>query len=136
MKVILQDQVFAEPVFLYIADVPIFALPFGVFPNHSGGRHSGIIAPNYQVTGDRGYGLTHLGYYEVFSDYFDLATQADIYTKGGYNGDIRASWMKRYLLEGPATLHFGYGFSRLSSTTDYSPQLASAGGFAQFESWH
>lgn len=120
MKVIMQDQVFAEPVYLYIADVPIFALPFGVFPNHSGGRHSGIIAPNYQTTGGRGYGLTHLGYYWVINDYMDAAAQTDLYTKGGYNIDTRFEWMKRYLLSGPASLHLGYGFSRFSSEDPFA----------------
>ncbi|HWF43147.1 MAG TPA: putative LPS assembly protein LptD, partial [Candidatus Kapabacteria bacterium] len=121
MKVIMGDLVFAEPVYLYVADVPIFALPFGVFPNHSGGRHSGIIAPNYQTTGDRGYGLTHLGYYVVFNDYFDAAAQADIFTKGGWNADFKTEWMKRYLLSGPATLHLGYGYTRFNSVDPYTP---------------
>jgi hypothetical protein len=119
MKVIMQDQVFAEPVYLYVADVPIFALPFGVFPNHSGGRHSGIIAPNYQTTGSRGYGLTHLGYYWVINDYLDWGAQTDLYTKGGYNIDSRFEWMKRYLLSGPSSLHLGYGYSRFNSTDPF-----------------
>lgn len=120
MKVIMQDQVFAEPVYLYIADVPIFALPFGVFPNHGGGRHSGIIAPNYQTTGDRGYGLTHLGYYQVFSDYFDAYAQGDIYTKGGYNAESKLSFMKRYLFSGPVTLLGSYGNVRYSSDQPFT----------------
>ena len=120
MKVIMQDQIFAEPVYLYIADVPIFALPFGVFPNHGGGRHSGIIAPGYQTTGDRGYGLTHLGYYEVFSDYFDGRMQSDLFTKGGWNVDAMAEWNKRYLLNGAASLEVNYGKTRQSSVDPYS----------------
>ena len=119
MKVIMGDLIFAEPVYLYVADVPVFVLPFGVFPNHSGGRHSGIIAPNYQTTGDRGYGLTHLGYYVVFNDYLDAAAQADIYTKGGWNGDFKLEWMKRYLLNSAADIHLGYGFTRFNSVDQY-----------------
>ena len=115
MKVIMGDQIFAAPVILYVADVPIFALPFGVFPNHESGRHSGIIAPSYQTQGTRGYGLTHLGYYEVFNDYLDARAQSDIYTVGGYNVDFLAEYMKKYLLNSPATIEFGYGHTRLSS---------------------
>jgi len=59
MKVVMNDQVFAAPVYLYVADVPIFVLPFGVFPDHESGRHSGIIMPSYATQGGRGYGLTH-----------------------------------------------------------------------------
>ncbi len=115
MKVIMGDQIFAEPVYLYVADVPIFVLPFGVFPNHSGGRHSGIIPPSYQTQGGRGYGLTHLGYYEVWNDYLDSRIQSDIYTVGGYNIDFQTEWMKRYLLSSPASIELGYGFTRFSS---------------------
>jgi hypothetical protein len=120
MKVIMQDQVFAEPVYLYVADVPIFALPFGVFPNHAGGRRTGVIMPNYQVTGDRGYGLTHLGWYQVFSDYFDVAARSDIFTKGGYNLNVTALFMQRYLLSGPLSLNVGYGKTRINSVDPYT----------------
>src|ERR1019366_3149476 len=87
MKVVMGDQIFAEPVYLYVADVPIFVLPFGVFPNHESGRHSGIIMPSYNTQGNRGYGLIHGGYYWVFDDYADARAQGDVYTVGGYNVD-------------------------------------------------
>lgn len=119
MKVISGDQVFAAPVYLYIADVPIFALPFAVFPNHASGRTSGIIAPNYSTTGGRGFGLTHLGYYEVFDDYFDALVKTDLYTKGGYNLNFISQYMKRYLLNGPINLTVGYSKSRNSSVDPY-----------------
>ncbi len=120
MKVIMGDQVFAEPVYLYVADVPIFALPFGVFPNHGGGRHSGIVAPSYQTQGDRGWGLTHGGYYWVVNDYLDARAQGDIYTKGGYNVDLLVEGMKRYLLNSPASIEYGFGETRFNSSNPYT----------------
>lgn len=120
MKVNMGGQIFAAPVYLYVADVPIFALPFGVFPDHESGRHSGIIPPSYQTQGGRGYGLTHLGYYEVWSDYFDSRIQSDIYTVGGYNIDFQTEWMKRYLLNSAASIEAGYGFTRFSSGDPYT----------------
>lgn len=122
MKVVMRDKVFAAPVFMYVSDVPIFALPFGLFPNQGGGRRSGIIPPNYQTTGSRGFGLTHLGYYQVFSDYFDAAVQGDLYTKGGYNVSLLTQYMQRYLLSGPAQLNVGYGFTRLDENQPYQKQ--------------
>ena len=83
MKVIPQDKVVAEPVYLYIADVPVFALPFGVFPNQRG-RRSGLIAPAYGEDSRRGRFLTHLGYYWAMSDYMDISFRSDLYTKGGW----------------------------------------------------
>jgi len=86
MKVIPGDQIIAEPIYLYIADVPILALPFGVFPN-ARGRRSGIIAPAYGEDANRGKYLAHLGYYFAISDYMDLGLTSNLYSKGGYSAD-------------------------------------------------
>src|SRR5262249_36026328 len=107
-------------IFLYIADVPIFWLPIAVFPQHAHGRTSGIIPPNYSTVGSRGFGLTHLGYYQVFNEYFDAQVKADIYTKGGYHKFFGASFMKRYILNGPADLSLAYSKTRYSSTDPYN----------------
>lgn len=120
MKLISGDQVFAQPVVLYIADVPIFALPFGVFPNHQGGRRSGLIAPSYTTQSNRGYGLLHLGYYQIIDDYFDMAFKTDMYTRGGYNLTFQAQYMKRYVLTAPVTLELGFGRTRYSVDDPYS----------------
>jgi len=111
MKVVPGDQVVAEPVYLYVADVPIFALPFGVFPNQRG-RRSGIIAPAYGEN-QRGKYLAHLGYYWAISDYMDMNVRTDQYTKGGwalysdyrykllynFNGGVSGSYKRLHLGE-------------------------------------
>lgn len=97
MKVILRDHIVAEPIYFYIADVPLFALPFGVFPNKSG-RRSGLIAPAYGEDARRGRFLSHFGYYWAISDYMDLATTFDWFTRGG--------WLNRSLLRYSLRYHF------------------------------
>jgi len=82
MKVTVKDKVVARPVYFYIADVPVFALPFGVFPNQRG-RRSGIIAPAYGES-SRGRYLLHLGYYWAMNDYMDWNVRGDGYTKGSW----------------------------------------------------
>jgi lipopolysaccharide assembly outer membrane protein LptD (OstA) len=99
MKVMFQDKVIAEPVYLYIADVPIFALPFGVFPNKRG-RRSGIIAPAYGDDGRRGKFLSHLGYYAALSDYMDLSLRSDLYSKGGWAAYADYRYSLRYVFTG------------------------------------
>lgn len=89
MKVTLREQIVAEPVYFYIADIPIFALPFGVFPNQSG-RRSGIIAPAYGEDARRGRFLSHFGYYWAINDYLDLSSTFDWFTRGG--------WLNRSIL--------------------------------------
>jgi lipopolysaccharide assembly outer membrane protein LptD (OstA) len=83
MKVIVRDQIIAEPAYLYIEDVPVFWLPFGVFPGH-GGRRSGIITPAIVEDPTHGRLLHHLGYYWAISDYMDMNARTDLYTKGSW----------------------------------------------------
>jgi hypothetical protein len=99
MKVVMQDKVVAEPVYLYISDVPVFALPFGVFPN-KGGRRSGIIAPAYVDDPARGRGLLHLGYYWATSDYMDWNARSDLYSKGGWAAYSDLRYASRYSFTG------------------------------------
>ncbi len=99
MKVVPQDKVVAEPVYLYIADVPVFALPFGIFPNQRG-RRSGIIAPAYGEDGRRGKFLSHLGYYFALSDYMDINFKSDLYTKGGWAAYSNYRYALRYAFSG------------------------------------
>jgi lipopolysaccharide assembly outer membrane protein LptD (OstA) len=98
MKVVVKDRIIARPIFLAIDDVPVFALPFGVFPSQRG-RRSGLIAPAYGQS-TLGRYLLHLGYYWAMSDYTDLALRADGYTKGSWAlyGDFR--YALRYLFNG------------------------------------
>ncbi len=98
MKVTVRDNVVARPVYLYVADVPVFALPFGIFPNERG-RRSGIIAPAYGESG-RGRYLTHLGYYWAVSDYMDLALRSDLYSRGSLVLYADFRYALRYLLNG------------------------------------
>ncbi len=80
MKITLKQNIVARPIYLYISDVPVFALPFGIFPTQRG-RRSGIIAPAYGES-NRGRYLVHLGYYWAISDYMDWSIRGDGYTKG------------------------------------------------------
>ncbi|MEW6062642.1 MAG: LPS assembly protein LptD, partial [Bacteroidota bacterium] len=99
MRVTVRDKIVARPIYLYIADVPIFALPFGVFPSQ-GGRRSGIIAPAFVDKGSRGTGLEHFGYYFALSDYTDLAVVGDWLTSGTWRVSPNFRYVKRYDFSG------------------------------------
>ncbi|MBI5476703.1 MAG: LPS-assembly protein LptD [Ignavibacteriales bacterium] len=83
MKVTMQDKVFAEPIYMYISDVPVFWFPVAVFPN-KGGRRSGIIPPAIAEDAKHGRLLKRLGYYWAMNDYMDLTATSDLYTKGSW----------------------------------------------------
>jgi lipopolysaccharide transport LptD-like protein len=105
MKVVPQDKIVAEPVYLYIADVPVFALPFGVFPNQRG-RRSGLIAPAYGEDANRGRFLTHLGYYWAMSDYMDINFKSDLYSRGGWAGYSNYRYALRYNFSGSLSAEY------------------------------
>lgn len=107
MKMVVKEKIVARPMYLYVDDVPIFALPFGVFPTERG-RRSGLIAPAYGES-NLGRYLVHLGYYWAINDYLDWKVYADGYTNGtwvlysdvnyalryNFSGAINASFAKR-----------------------------------------
>ncbi len=99
MRVTIKDKIVARPIYLYISDVPIFALPFGVFPSQSG-RRSGIIAPGYGDAGNRGRFIEHLGYYEAISDYMDMSVGGDWYDKGSWKLYPNFRYAERYDFSG------------------------------------
>jgi lipopolysaccharide assembly outer membrane protein LptD (OstA) len=121
MKVTVKDKIVARPVYLYIDDVPIFALPFGVFPSERG-RRSGLIAPAYGESAGRGRYLTHLGYFWAISDYMDLSLRGDGYTKGSWvlYSDFR--YTKRYDFSGDVSGSYAKTISGLAGDPAYSKQ--------------
>jgi len=99
MKIIAKDKVIAKPVVLYIADIPVAAIPFYVFPIKPG-RHSGFLTfdiGNLEA-GERF--VRNLGYYWAASDYWDLKAAFDYYEGSGWLVKSRVRYAVRYLLSG------------------------------------
>ncbi len=103
MKIIQGDKVIAEPVYLYIAGVPVFVIPFGIFPNHSG-RSSGIIPPAYGEDPTYGRYLSHLGYFWAINDFTDIAVQGDYFTNNRLDLESRFRYVLRYKFNGSVDL--------------------------------
>jgi hypothetical protein len=99
MKLIIGDRVIAEPVVLYFERIPVFIIPFAIFPSRSG-RQSGLIIPTYGESSVQGRFLHHLGYYWALNDYTDFQGTMDYYEKSGFlfHGAARYNW--RYHLSG------------------------------------
>ncbi len=118
MKVFVGDEVVARPVFFYVDDVPVFAIPFGVFPT-ARGRRSGLLTP---VFGEsfRGRYLRNLGYYWAINDYMDWAVRGDVYSKGGYTFYTDFRYALRYIFTGALSASFGRVISGEAGDPDYS----------------
>jgi lipopolysaccharide export system protein LptA len=99
MKMIPNDKVIAKPIILKLGNIPVFALPFAVFP-HKSGRSSGILIPRYGQSATEGRFLRELGYYWAPNDYFDGKATVDFFEKSGFLFRAGANYAKRYLLNG------------------------------------
>ena len=111
-KVISNNKIITGPAYMVLEDFPIYfpILPFGYFPN-STTYTSGILVPTYGEEQNRGFFLRDGGYYLAASEYFDLAVQGDIYSKGSWNTKFNTNYRKRYKFNG--SLNIQYGIDKL-----------------------
>lgn len=101
MKLITDRMIIARPVVLYIADIPLLALPFAVFPQKQD-RTSGFILPSYDYRpSNGGRALKGFGYYWAINNYSDFKLTGDFYDQYEefkFNGMLR--YKKRYAFNG------------------------------------
>jgi len=114
MKVVVDDKIFLDPVVVYVEDIPVFALPIGLFFSLERGRRSGLMMPTPLVSADRGVILQNLGYYFALSDYVDTEIAFDVMTKGGIVGYSRSNYALRDRWSGNINLTSGYTRQRIT----------------------
>ncbi len=119
MKLINKKMAITGPVHPEFEGVPIpIYIPFGYFPI-TAGRHSGFLAPTFDVSSQYGLGLTGIGYYKVLSDNFDVAFRANLYSYGGYNLYLTPEYRVRYRYSG--RLNLVYQNTKILSNTGKTP---------------
>jgi LPS-assembly protein len=115
MKLINKEMAITGPVHPEFEGVPIpIYIPFGYFPI-SQGRHSGFLAPTFDVSSQYGLGLDGIGYYKVLNDNFDIKLTANLYSYGGYNIYVQPEYRVRYHYSGH--MYFAYQNTRTLSNT-------------------
>jgi hypothetical protein len=105
MKLVSKNVMVARPAILYIADVPVFWLPF-VFQDMRSGRRSGLIPPRFGFSEILRNSPTYrrtiedLGYYFVLNDYMDTEITMDWRSNArageGDPGWVRFNTLSRY----------------------------------------
>lgn len=101
MKIYLHDKVVLKPVVFYIRNLPLFALPFYVFPIREG-RHSGILFPQFELglSSTQGRFIRNAGYYWAMNDYMDLSVYGDYeQEQPRWTGNLEFRYKVRYLIE-------------------------------------
>ncbi len=113
VKLINKKMAFTGPVHPEFEGVPIpLILPFGIFPIQPG-FHSGLIAPNFTANDQLGLALEGLGYYKIFSPYWDAVFRGTLYSYGSWTLNISPRYYKRYRYQGSFGIdiqHFKNGF--------------------------
>ena len=125
MKMINEDKVVARPIVLYIADIPVFGLPFGVFPHQKGRRRSGWIMPSYGTDARWGGYVNGLGYYWAGSEYFDTKLTMSFYDRDGITLRSKNNYTKKYKFSGNIDLETKQRFS--SSTPEEERDIFNLG---------
>ncbi len=126
MKVIPKDKVIAQSVYLYIEGVPVFWIPFAVFPNRSG-RSSGLITPTYGTDATYGVYFSKFGYFWAINDYTDFAGTASWFSKGRIDLNGRFRYALKYLFNGE--LNGGYSRIRTGEEKDQDKYSSDAWAF-------
>lgn len=107
IKVILDDLLVASPLVLYVRDVPVFALPFWIFPLKRG-RRSGILRPSIGLESfirpaGTERSIRNLGYYWAINDHLDALFAADLFTKTRTVFRFQGRYRWRYQFDGSLT---------------------------------
>ncbi|UCE25161.1 MAG: hypothetical protein JSU74_03695 [Candidatus Zixiibacteriota bacterium] len=111
MKLIEDDKLIARPVVFYIERLPIFALPYYVFPLKKG-RHSGFLPFTFGKFQQGERYVKNVGYYWAASDYWDWQGALDYHEiRRTITFNSRINFKKRYVLDG----YFTGSYARESS---------------------
>ncbi len=111
MKLIEGDKLIARPVVFYIERLPIFVLPYYVFPLKKG-RHSGFLPFTFGQFQQGERYVKNVGYYWAASEYFDWQGALDYHeTSRTITFNSRVNFKKRYVLDG----YFTGSYGRVSS---------------------
>ena len=123
MKVIQQEQLVAEWIWLEFSDVPIpIPIPFIVIPLQSG-RRSGLITPVFGYSQTYGTYLQRMGYFWAINDYVDVNATFDYYTNGSFGLNSRFRYAERYNYRGSVEGEYRDFYNGEPGDPGYSEQI-------------
>jgi len=121
--VVTEKNIVTGPSYLVIEDVPFpfITIPFGFFPKMNK-RASGFLFPTFGEDYTRGFFMRDIGWYVGFNDYWDTEIRGSLYSKGSYEGSVRARYRKNYKYDGGFSLRYANTRNGVEGTPGYKPQ--------------
>lgn len=118
VRVIQNDQAVGRSVTFRIGPVPIFWLPFFVFPTKQG-RQSGILTPGVGSNDRDGIFVRDIGYYYAPSDYWDATLKGTFRERGGFLIESRVVYAVKDQLSGSVDAGYDHITSTTGNTNDW-----------------
>lgn len=119
MKMISKDKVIAKPVILHIGPLPVFIIPYYVFPITKG-RHSGFLAFSISNIESQNRFIRNFGYYWAASDYWDIKSSLDFDENKSIRINSGINYALRYVLSGRVS----GSYSRQTSWSGYERNVS------------
>lgn len=94
VKAIENNMAIVRPLTFYIRDLPVFALPFWMFPI-ARGRKSGFLTPRFGLSGTDGRYVRNLAYYWAASPYWDATFTLNLFERQKIQAAVEIPY-KRY----------------------------------------
>jgi lipopolysaccharide assembly outer membrane protein LptD (OstA) len=102
-----KNRIISKLAYLEIEGVPLpLGLPFGFFPKPNS-RTSGFILPTFGEDAQLGFYLRNFGYYVALNENIDVTSMGTLYSRGSYEVNSSARYLKRYKYGGNLVLSYG-----------------------------
>jgi lipopolysaccharide assembly outer membrane protein LptD (OstA) len=119
IKVIPNDKIIGRPVVFALAEAPVAALPFFIFPLERN-RQSGFLTPSWGGHPESGGYLDNLGYYFALNDYVGLTAWTRISEFRDFVLNAAGQYSKKYMLNGSLSGRYALQGDYLARSSNWS----------------
>ena len=122
VRILQNDKAIGRSVTFRIGPVPVFWVPFFVFPVKQG-RQSGLLTPGVGNNSRDGIFVRNLGYYFASSDYWDATVKGTFRERGGFLLESRGAYAVRNKFSGAVDLGYDRNTSATGTAHDWRVNL-------------
>ncbi len=117
VRILQDDKAIGRSVTFRIGPIPVFWVPFFVFPVKRG-RQSGLLTPGVGSNSRDGIFVHNVGYYFAPSEYWDATVKSTLRERGGFLLESRFAYNRRNRFSG--SVDIGYDHNTSSDATAHN----------------